>query len=290
MSQPAALRSRAEATAAGVPALLAAAEHLAGTVLLGEHGRRRAGLGDDFWQYRPVRPGDETRLIDWRRSARGDETFLREREWQIAQSVTVWLDGAASMRFASSDKLTTKADRAQLLALAVSILLVRGGERVGLAGTGLPPRRGEAQVLRLAEAFLREGEADYGVPETRAMLPHARALFISDFMGDFAAVEAALHKAADRGVRGILLQILDPAEEAFPFTGRTLFQSVGGSLSHETLKARDLKARYLERLAERKDALEALARLTGWRYSAHHTGESAQAALLWLWHAFDGAR
>ena len=76
---------------------------------------------------------------------------MREREWQIAQSVMLWVDQGASMRFASTKDLPDKADRARLLGLALSVLLIRGGERVGLTGTALPPRRGNPQVLRLAE-------------------------------------------------------------------------------------------------------------------------------------------
>jgi uncharacterized protein (DUF58 family) len=282
------LRQRAQEEASRLPALLARAEQLAGTVLLGEHGRRRSGLGDDFWQYRPLRPGDSYRQIDWRRSARGDDQFVREREWQIAQSVLLWVDPGASMRFASDRNLPTKADRARLIALAVSILLVRGGERVGLTGWKLPPQRGDAQVLRLAQMLSEEGEDDYAEPEARGMLPHARALFVSDFLGDVTPVEAALTKAADRGVRGVLLQVLDPAEERFPFEGRTIFESVGGTLAHETLKAGELRARYLARLAERKARLDSLCRLTGWQHFVHHTDHSAQSALLWIWRAMDG--
>ncbi len=282
------LRRHAQEEASRFPALLARAEQLAGTVLLGEHGRRRAGLGDDFWQYRPLRPGDEYRHIDWRRSARGDEQFVREREWQIAQSVLLWVDPGASMRFASERNLPQKADRARLIALAAAILLIRGGERVGLTGWTLPPQRGDAQILRLAEAFTQENDEDYPAPEARGMIPHARALFISDFLGDPAPVEAALTKAADRGVRGVLLQVLDPSEESFPFEGRTIFQSIGGSLAHETLKAGQLRQSYLQRLAERKDRLQALCRLTGWQYDCHHTSQSAQAALLWIYRAMDG--
>ncbi len=284
------LRERSEAEASRLPPLLARAEQLAGTVLLGEHGRRRAGLGDDFWQYRPAQAGDSKRLIDHRRSARGDQQFVREREWQIAQSVMLWTDQGASMRFASQDGLPTKADRARLLSLAIAILLVRGGERVGLTGTALPPRRGNAQILRLAEALTVDMDQDYAAPEHRAMIPHARAVFVSDFLGDIAEVELALTKAADRGVRGILLQILDPSEEQFPFRGRTIFESVGGTLSHETLKAGDLRDRYLTRLAERKDRLAHLCRLTGWQLGLHHTSQSAQPALLWLYRALDRGR
>jgi len=282
------LRQRSEEEAAKLPALLARAEHLAGTVLLGDHGRRRAGLGDDFWQYRPMQQGDALRDIDWRRSARSDQQFVREREWQIAQSVILWVDQAASMRFASDDTLTTKADRARTLALASSILLIRGGERVGLTGFDLPPSRGQAQIARLAEMLSVDTGDDYSEPEARGMIPQSRAIFFSDFLGDPAPVEAALTKAADRGVSGALVQILDPSEENFPFDGRTIFQSIGGGFVHETLKAGDLRTRYLDRLAERKDRLEQLSRLTGWQYLCHHTSDSAQSALLWIYRAMDG--
>ncbi|MFW2589703.1 DUF58 domain-containing protein [Sagittula sp. SSi028] len=289
MSNVAHLRTRAQEEASRFPALLARAEHLAGTMLLGEHGRRRAGLGDDFWQYRPLRAGDSYRQIDWRRSARGDEQFVREREWQIAQSVQMWVDPGASMRFASHDRLPSKADRARLVALATAVLLIRGGERVGLTGWSLPPRRGDAQTLRLAEVFSSDAPDDYAEPEARGMLPHAKALFVSDFLGDIAPVEAALTKAADRGVRGVLMQVLDPAEESFPFDGRTIFESINRTVAHETLKAGELRERYLSRLAERKDALDRLCRLTGWQHVLHHTDKSAQSALLWVYRALDGS-
>ncbi|NUH66741.1 DUF58 domain-containing protein [Sulfitobacter sp. S0837] len=284
---PLSLRADAEGEAARLPALLARAEHLAGAVLPGAHGRRRAGSGDDFWQYRPAQIGDSRRMVDHRRSARGDQEFVREREWQIAQSVMLWVDQGASMRFASDKGLPDKADRARLLGLALAILLLRGGERVGLTGTALPPRRGNPQILRLAEMLCREDTREYAPPEHRGMIPHARAIFISDFMGDLAPVQTALTKAADRGVRGVLYHLLDPAEEAFPFTGRTIFESVGGTLRHETLKANDLRDRYLDRLAARKDELQQLCARTGWRYGLHHTDASAQSALLWLYGALD---
>ena len=282
MSEALRLRQGAEELAAPFPALLAEAEHLAQTVLLGEHGRRRAGVGDDFWQYRPALPWDEARSIDWRRSGRADSAFVREREWQIAQSVMLWVDLSASMAFGSDPNGPTKAHRARTLGLAAAVLLLRAGERVGLTGLTLPPRAGETQLMRMAGLLGRDDADDYGAPSAQGMPPHSRALFISDFLGDLAPVEAALTRAADRGVRGALVQVLDPQEEAFPFDGRTIFESMTGALVHETLKARDLRDRYLERLAERKDRLSMLARSTGWQFETHHTGDSAAAALLWI--------
>lgn len=285
MSDPSLLRGRAEAEAALFPPLLAQAEHLAGAVLLGEHGRRRSGLGDDFWQYRPAEQGDSRRMIDHRRSARGDVQYVREREWQIAQSVMLWIDRGASMRFSSDRDLPTKGDRARLMGLALAILLVRGGERVGLTGTDLPPRRGNQQIQRLTQILTADEDADYAPPEHRAMLPHSRAVFVSDFLGPLDEVRHALAKAADRGVRGCMYQILDPAEEAFPYKGRTIFESMGGTLRHDTLKASDLRDRYLTRLGDRKAELSDLCRKAGWQFDTHHTDASPQAGLLWLYRA-----
>ena len=279
------LRAAAEAQAGALPPLLAAAEHLASTVILGDHGRRRAGTGDTFWQYRPAQSTDHARSIDWRRSARSDASFVQDKEWQIAQSVVLWCDRGASMRFASTDKLPEKATVARTLALACAILLIRGGERVGMTGSDLPPRRGTAQIAQMAALLAQDDAADYALPEARNLLPHSRAVFVSDFLGDIAPVEDALTRAADRGVRGALVQILDPQEEAFPFDGRTIFESMSGTLRHETLKAGDLRTRYLDRLAQRKDRLARLARTTGWQFSTHHTDAPANGALLWLYQA-----
>ena len=281
-SAPALLRAEAEGLAGPLPALMAEARHLAATVVLGEHGRRRPGLGMDFWQYRPALPGDDARAIDWRRSGRADAAFVQDKEWQTAQTVMVWVDRGQAMAFASSPKIPTKAHRARLLGLACAILLVRGGERVGMGAEGLPPRRGPAMLDRIARALADDRAEEYGAPVTTGMPPRSRALFVSDFLGDPAPIERAVTEAADRGITGALLQVLDPQEEAFPFEGRTIFESMGGSLRHETLKAGDLRQRYLNRLAERKDRLRSLARATGWLFSTHHTDAPPAQALLWL--------
>lgn len=284
------LRARAEILGQSLPALLAEAEHLSATLMLGEHGRRRAGQGDEFWQYRPAHAGDAARSIDWRRSAKSDGHFVQTREWQAAQSVTLWVDQARSMGFSGDKSRAPKLDRARLLALALAVLLLRGGERVGLAGS-VAARPGRAQVLEiLAGLDAAQPDQDYGAPGVDGVVPHGRAVFLSDFLGRLDPLEAALAAASDRGVRGILLQILDPAEEEFPFDGRTIFESMSGALRHETQSAGDLRARYLDRLAERKDRLATLAGAMGWHYHCHHTGVPAQSALLWAYGALEGGR
>jgi uncharacterized protein (DUF58 family) len=281
------LREQAQRQAALLPPLLVEAQHLAASVVTGTHGRRQAGRGEEFWQFRPAIAGDAWRSIDWRRSARTDAPFIRQQEWQAAQSVIFWLDGAHSMRFSGApDRTPTKAERANLIGLAMSILLLRGGERVGLIEDHEPPRSGQTQIERIvAQLGARQADDDYGVPQDREFVNGSRAVFLSDFLGDWQQVEKALTTAADRRVKGALIQVLDPSEEEFPFDGRTRFHSVNGTVRFETLRARGLRSAYLDKLAARKQALQQLCHDTGWLYLCHHTSAPAQPALMWLYAA-----
>lgn len=290
------LQARAEALGGTLPPLLAEARELVATAMPGEHGRRRTGRGDEFWQYRAAHAGDPARAIDWRRSARSDALFVREHEWQAAQSVTLWVDPGRSMSYAGARDRPTKLDRARLLALALGLLLLRGGERVGLAG-GERPRGGQAQAARLAAALdestsdAEAGSGEHGMPEAIGAIPaHGWAVMLSDFLGPEAALREAMLRAADAGCRGALLQVLDPVEEAFPFAGRIVFESMGRSLRHETREARGLRARYLGALEDRRARLAETCRAIGWSFSTHHTGTPAQVALLWLYQALGTLR
>jgi uncharacterized protein (DUF58 family) len=125
----------AEALGARLPPLLVAADRVASTVAQGVHGRRRVGQGDSFWQFRRFVSGDPLSRIDWRQSAKSgrgapEGWFIRETEWEAAQTVSLWRDASASMRWRSRQALVEKRDRANLLLLSLASLLLRGGERV----------------------------------------------------------------------------------------------------------------------------------------------------------------
>jgi len=280
------LRSRSESVASGLPALLARAENLAMTLSLGVHGRRRAGMGEEFWQYRMATDGDPLGSIDWRRSAYSDAQYVRQMEWQSSQSVNFWIDPGAAMNFASAQTLDTKRTRAQILGLALAIVLIKAGERVGLMQDPEPPKSGDTQINKMAMSLAMTDElSDYAVPPQKLLATGSQAVFLSDFLGDWDAMVQALSQAADQNVQGCLVQILDPQELSFPFHGRTLFQSVKGSLKFETLRANALRDEYLDRLAQRADDLQALARETGWQYYRHSTSDPAQTPLMWLFGA-----
>jgi uncharacterized protein (DUF58 family) len=292
---PVGLRRDAEKIAGVLPPLLADAERLAATVAMGVHGRRRAGMGENFWQYRQATPGDARAMVDWRRSGRSDVQFIREMEWEAAQSISLWVDTAQSMDYRGPDSVRTKGERAALLALALSVLFIKAGERVALMGslTAAQPRGGRNQLNRMALDLAGAATAqrpDYGAPPADRLVRGGRAVFVSDFLGPIEALMPALAHAADQGVRGAFVQVLDDSEEAFPFDGRLIFESMGGGTRFETQRARALRDAYRDRLAVQRAELDGLAGRLGWRVLHHHTGESPRAALLWLYMAIGAER
>lgn len=278
---PADLRRQAEATAAALPALMLAAEELAATVAPGLHGRRRAGAGEDFWQYRAAQPGEPARMIDWRRSARGDTAYVRDREWQAAQALTIWVDPAPSLDFAGAAGVPTKADRARLLALALALLALRAGERVGLALPDRPPRPGRAQLPDLAARL------HAGLPAAPVLATRGRAAIFTDGLGDADALTRVMAEAAGRGIRGVLTQVLDPLEASFPFHGRMILHE--GTLAHETAEAGAVRADYLDRLAARRAGLARAAAAAGWAFAHHITDAPPALALMSLAQALEAA-
>lgn len=267
-----AARLEALGLAGDLPGVLLDAKRLAASAP-GFHGRRRAGQGEAFWQYRDHRAEDGARLVDWRRSARGDRFFVREREREAAQTAWFWVDPEAGFNWTSDPARTTKLRRAHVIALALATLLARGGERVG--ALGVAPRTGPRAVERLAE--------DFGVAPSDAP-PPARSciIYCSDFYAPLETWRSRLAAAAEAGASGALVMIADPAEEDFPFRGRTLFLEPGGR--RETLLGRAEAAReiYADRLETHRRAIRALGAELGFPALLHRTDHGASPALAML--------
>jgi uncharacterized protein (DUF58 family) len=282
-------RRLAEEAAALLPPLQVDAERVASTVAQGVHGRRRVGQGETFWQFRQFEYGDSPQQIDWRRSARSDSLFIRETEWEAAQSVWIWRDASASMRYHSSDRLPLKSERAALLSIALMALLVRGGERIALLGHPGIPASGRAALNRLAATIAREEEAPRNdaadVPPAPPLPRHACAVLIGDFLAPLAETEKAARALAARSVHGHLVQVLDPAEISMPFLGRNRFLGLQREGDLLVGRAESLRDGYLGRLAAHQDALRGLCRRVGWTFAVHRTDNPPQTALLALFMA-----
>lgn len=276
------LHHRAEALAATLPPLLVAAERVAATVSQGVHGRRRIGQGETFWQFRRYEAGDPTSRIDWRQSAKSQPVYVRENEWEAAQSVWLWRDASPSMSYCSHKDLPLKGERADLLTLALASLLVRGGEHVALLGTGMIPAAGRAALLRIADTVENKRTAATSLPAAEPLPRYARLVLVSDFLVPLAELSATLGVFAARGVKGHLLQVLDPAEETFPFAGRIQFEGPEAEGRLLLGRAEAVRDDYRGAMAAHQRGLEGLALQAGWTLATHRTDRPAETPLLAL--------
>lgn len=279
----AAVRTRVEtalALAARLPDLLVAAKRIAANVMLGVHGRRHPGPGESFWQFRPYVSGEPIRRIDWRRSARDDHLFVREREWEASQTVWLWVDLSPSMDFRSRLSETTKLDRAVILMLALADLLARGGERVGIPGLA-QPRIGRDSADRLAEVLAHAALTE-DWPRLDRVGRFSEVVILSDFLADLDTIRERLRSLSGRGAGMHLLQVFDPAEEAFPYDGRLEFRDPESGAVWLTERAGGLRSAYRERLEAHRSTIGGFARRAGSSFGIHHTDRPAAEGLLFL--------
>ena len=285
----ASLRDRAEQAAAVLPPLLVAAERVATTVAQGVHGRRRVGQGETFWQFRQYEPGDAATRIDWRESAKSQRLYVRETEWEAAQSVWLWRDASSSMDYSSAAYIAdagwpTKRDRAELILVALASLLVRGGERLTLLGSGVGPMSGRVALSRLVQLVEHESApaTGNGLPVFEPLPRAGQLVLIGDFLAPLETVHAAVAQFAGAGLKGHLLQIVDPAEEELPFAGRVRFEGVEQREELVISRVETVREEYRQRFHRHRDGLAAIARAVGWTIGFHRTDRPPHLALLAL--------
>jgi uncharacterized protein (DUF58 family) len=289
------LRHRAEQAASVLPPLLVAAERVAMTVAQGVHGRRRVGQGETFWQFRQYAPGDAAARIDWRESAKSQRLYVRETEWEAAQSVWLWRDASASMEYTSAGYLPraewpTKRDRAELLLLALASLLVRGGERFTLLGSGMAPMSGRVALSRVAEMIGRDKPEAGSLPDFEPLPRFAQLVLIGDFLSPISTINTVIARYAAAGLKGHLLQVVDPAEEDLPFDGRVRFEGVEERDQVVIGRVESIREDYSERFKRHRDGLAAMASALRWSFGLHRTDHPPHLALLALYAALSPDR
>src|ERR1700730_10166637 len=257
--------------AASMPRLILEARRVAATVIHGLHGRRRAGPGENFWQYRRFISGEPASRVDWRRSARHDHLYVRELEWEAAPTVWIWPDRSPSMNFASPLVRDSKLFRALVIALALAEVLVEAGERVGIPGLTRPT--GSRNVVdQMAQAIAHDRAERSSLPPSFAPSPLAEVVLLSDLWSEIADVRRTITQLSGSGARGHVVQIVDPAEETFPYWGRVEFvEPEGGG-----------------RITAGRAEIRAETDRLGWSFTIHRTDRPASDLLLAL-HARIGA-
>jgi len=271
--------TEAKGVAGGLPDLLIEARRVSATVIAGWHGRRVAGRGETFWQFRPFTPGEAAASVDWRRSARDEShLFVREKEWEAAHMMWLWADLTASMDFRSRLATASKRDRALVLMLALAELLGAAGERVGLLAESDPILSRKA-AERIAQHV---AHARIGKPDTRGLRRFSDIALFGDFLDPLPETEAVLDTIVRTGARAHLVQIVDPIEETFPFTGRTEFLDPESGARHVVGRAEQYRADYHARLAALRARLTLICRRLDWTFLVHRTDRPATEPLLAL--------
>ncbi|RFC65457.1 DUF58 domain-containing protein [Fulvimarina endophytica] len=279
--------ARARQRAALMPDLLVEANRVVSTVISGWHGRKRRGVGENFWQFRPFVDGEQVSRIDWRRSARDDHLYLRDREWEAAHTIWLWADPSPSMRFKSNTAQVSKESRALVLVLSLAELLSRSGERVGYPGV-IDPISARNAAERIAAA-LSMRRPDDGFPADDRFRRFSEVVLVSDFLDPIEETLARIDRIGSRGVRGHLVMVNDPAEEVFPYSGRTEFRDPETGAKLTAGRAESLKADYRNLMAARRETLSAQCRRLGWSFIAHRTDHLASSVLVALHGQLSGA-
>ncbi|MGB6567350.1 MAG: DUF58 domain-containing protein [Xanthobacteraceae bacterium] len=273
--------------AASMPRLILEARRVAAPVIHGLHGRRRAGSGENFWQYRRFVSGEPAARVDWRRSARDDHLYVREQEWEAAHTVWIWPDRSPSMHFASPLVRDTKLYRALVVTLALAEVLVEGGERVGIPGL-LRPTGSRNVVELIAQAIVHDRSERPSLPPNFAPSPLAEVVLLSDLWSDIGDVRRTLTQLSGSGAHGHVVQIVDPAEETFPYWGRIEFvePESGGRITAG--RAETWRADYTARVARHRAEIRSETDRLGFSFAIHRTDRPPGELLIAL-HARIGA-
>ncbi|MBU0859215.1 MAG: hypothetical protein KJ667_04705, partial [Alphaproteobacteria bacterium] len=211
-----------------------------------------------------------------------NKTFVRQNEWEASQAAYIWCDNSPEMGFTSDAKTRRpKTEVAQIIGLALTRSLVDADERVALlGGRGVLSTRMSTIATGLSARPDADPEAWQKLgAEGRPPLRNGTVILISDFMADIETIEAAIGRLARRGVRGHMIQVLDPAELNLPYNGHVEFQDFRNG-KVRLPKAEDLRTLYFERLRAQQEAVMALAKRAGWNFSCHLTSKPVTEALM----------
>ena len=275
------LRRNAHDALSDLPALKLKAEKVAAHILHGGHGQRKAGGHEKFWQYREYQNSDRPQDIDWRQSAKTDHVYVREKEQQNPQSFYFWAQNDESMRFQSNIASYSKCEAAQILSLALAILLTNSDERVGMVGQRVSI--GDQALDKIGISLLNDDTG--ALPEGH--IPAKSNVFLcGDFLSPIEDIELQLNAFFKPGVRGHLIQILDPAECDLPYDGHVIFENAHAQDSYKIENVADIRKDYKKRIEQHLQDIGAVCNRLGLKHIVHITDQSLESTLIKIWEAY----
>ena len=274
------MRLKAEELSNKIPSLYVKADRIANTIWEGMHNRNKDGLGDNFWQFRKYEYGDPAHLIDWKKTAKSNETFIQEKELQTLQNFVIWRDTSRSMNFRSSESIDTKLYRANLFTLTLTIILSKSGENIVLNGLKTELLKGGNAVNFVSNQINEKVTDSYkSSPNVNEIKNNSDVILIGDFLNNINETEKTIKELSNRGINGIIIQILDPAERFFPYKGRINFNGLEGEKNILIGKAESVRNDYKKAIKIHIEKLEKLTTSYSWKYILDNSDQDASISL-----------
>ena len=274
------MRLKAEELSNKIPSLYVKADRIANTIWEGMHNRNKDGLGDNFWQFRKYEYGDPAHLIDWKKTAKSNETFIQEKELQTLQNFVIWRDTSRSMNFRSSESIDTKLYRANLFTLTLTIILSKSGENIVLNGLKTELLKG-GNAVNFVSNQINEKVTDSfkSSPNINEIKNNSDVILIGDFLNNINETEKTIKELSNRGINGIIIQILDPAERFFPYKGRINFNGLEGEQNILIGEAESVRNDYKKAIKIHIEKLEKLITSYSWKYILDNSEQDASISL-----------
>jgi len=256
----------------------------------GHQGQRRSGTGADFWQYKEYQDGDNSQNIDWRKSAKGDTHYIREREWEKSQTISIWLSRSRMMQFAHKSDDYSKAQYAAILAYILSAKFMLTGEHIKFINAQIKGLHSAAQLQHFAHSLAEHSRKT--VPYQKSDIGQAKSfpILISDFWEDLTVVEKQIKQLSANNFRGLVIQIASPAELTLPYKGRVVLESISqDSAENFTIsKIEDTKTAYIQRINAHQRDIERLAHKYGCQYIQLNTARALTSATMDVYRSLAG--
>lgn len=281
-------RVKAERLAQTLPPLILTAENLVNAYDMGVHGRRRAGTGEDFWQFKQYGPDDPASSIDWRQSAKREHIYIRQKEQETAETVWIWRDTSQTMDYGSDLTEQSKLDRATLLSLALALSLSKSGEKFGLIGQAEKASTGPTSFNRFVDRTAEvQSPSITDLTFADQLSSKSTVVLISDFLIEPSEITNVISHFVSLGCRGFLMHIADPVEVDLPFDGRTRFVSLTEEDDITLGRVEVVREDYQSLFNAHQQELLKIAKNVSWDYSFHRTDAPASEAFAALYTALN---
>lgn len=216
--------------------------------LTGRHRGPRRGSAAEFAEHREYTPGDDLRYLDWKVYGKHDRYYLRQLEQESKLACHLLLDASGSMRYRSEAAPLSKLDTACLAAAALAALVLRQHDEVSLATFGaspairLPASSQPAQFQQLVDRLeslsatvppavaASDSDARPALADLHPWAEQTRrrgvVIVLSDCLGELNATLDALRRLRSGRHDILLVHVVDPAEQDFPFLEPTQFHDL----------------------------------------------------------------